>query len=51
MVWAFKRLAGKLRRQWHSAKSANAIAASIGRKKYWKAWMARKAAAWRRRHR
>lgn len=51
MAWAFKRLAGKLRRQWHSAKSANAIAASIGRKKYWKAWMARKAAAGRRRHR
>lgn len=51
MVWAFKRLAGKLRRQGHSAKSANAIAASIWRRKYWKAGMARKAAAWRRRAR
>ena len=49
MAWAFKRLAWKLRRQWHSAKSANAIAASIGRKKYWKKAFARKAAAWRRR--
>ena len=49
MAWAFKRLAGKLRRSWHSARAANAIAASIGRKKYWKAWMARKAAAGRRR--
>ena len=51
MAWAFKRLAGSLRRKWYSAKSANAIAASIGRKKYWKVWMARKAAAGRRRHR
>jgi len=49
MAWAFKRLAWKLRRQWHSAKSANAIAASIWIKKYWKKGMARKAAAGRRR--
>lgn len=45
----FKKLAGSLKRQWYSAKSANAIAASIWIKKYGKAWMARKAAAWRRR--
>ena len=49
MPGAFKRLAWKLRRQWHSARSANAIAASIGRRKYGARWMARKAAAWRRR--
>lgn len=48
MAWAFKRLAWKLRRQWHSAKSANAIAASIGRKKYWKKVFQRMAAKGRR---
>lgn len=49
MAWAFKRLAGKLRRSWHSARAANAIAASIGRKKYWKKKFASMAARWRRR--
>ncbi len=48
MAWAFKRLAWKLRRQWHSAKAANAIAASIGRKKYWKKKFAAMAARGRR---
>jgi hypothetical protein len=46
---SFKRLAGNLRRQGYSAKSANAIAYSIWAKKYWKAWMARKAALGRKR--
>ena len=45
----FKKLANSIRKQWYSQKSANAIAASIGIKKYWKAGMARKAAAWRKR--
>lgn len=49
MPGAFKRLAWKLRRQWHSAKSANAIAASIGRKKYWKKKFQSMAARGRRR--
>tara|TARA_R100000935_G_C2692271_1_gene106968 strand:- start:313 stop:462 length:150 start_codon:yes stop_codon:yes gene_type:complete len=44
----FKRLAAKLRRQGKSASAANAIAASIGIKKYGKAGMAAKAAAGRR---
>lgn len=48
MAGAFKRLAWKLRRQWHSASSANAIAASIGRKKYWKKKFAAMAARGRR---
>ena len=48
MAWAFKRLAWKLRRQWHSAKSANAIAASIWRRKYGKKKFAAMAARWRR---
>ena len=44
----FKTLANSIRKQWYSKKSANAIAASIGIKKYGKAGMARKAAAGRR---
>lgn len=44
----FKKLAGSIRKQWYSKDAANRIAYSIWAKKYWKAWMARKAAAWRR---
>lgn len=32
----FKELSSKIQKQWHDKKSADAIAASIGRKKYWK---------------
>jgi len=45
MVSNFKKLSNKIQKQWHSKKSADAIAASIWIKKYWKAGMARKAAA------
>jgi hypothetical protein len=41
----FKQLQNKLQKEGHSASSAAAIAATIGRKKYGKAGMARKAAA------
>ena len=41
----FKRLAAKIRRSGKSASAANAIAASIGIKKYGKKGMAAKAAA------
>ena len=44
----FKRLSSKLQRKGHSKSSANAIAASIGRKKYGAKGMARKSAAGRR---
>lgn len=51
MAGAFKRLVGKLERQGKSESSAKKIAAAVGRKKYGKAGMARKAAAGRRRAR
>ena len=41
----FKQLSNKIQKQWHTKKEADAITASIGMKKYWKAGMARKAAA------
>lgn len=41
----FKQLSSKIQKQWHTKKEADAITASIGMKKYWKAGMARKAAA------
>jgi hypothetical protein len=44
-VSKFKRLAAKIRRSGKSASAANAIAASIGIKKYGKKGMAAKAAA------
>ena len=43
----FKELSKKIQKQWKSKKSADAIAASIWIKKYGKAGMAKKAAAWR----
>lgn len=43
----FKKLSKQIQKQWHDKKSADAIAASIGRKKYGKKWMAKKAAAGR----
>lgn len=45
----FKSLANSIRKQWYSSDAANRIAYSIGARKYWKSWMARKAAAWRKR--
>jgi len=51
MVSNFKKLANSLHRKGYSKKSSNAIAASFGRAKYGKIWMARKAAAGRRRAR
>lgn len=45
----FKSLANSIRKQWYSSDAANRIAYSIWAKKYGKAWMARKAAAWRKR--
>lgn len=45
---AFKKLQGKLEAKGNSKKDAAAIAASIGRKKYGKKGMAKKAAAGRR---
>lgn len=48
---AFDRLANKIAgREGYSKKRADAIAASIGRKKYGNAGMAAKAAAGRRKH-
>lgn len=47
MVSNFKKLSNKLQRQWKSKESANKIAYSIWVKKYGKAGMAKKAAAWR----
>tara|TARA_R110002073_G_scaffold63566_3_gene159241 strand:+ start:1633 stop:1785 length:153 start_codon:yes stop_codon:yes gene_type:complete len=44
----FSRLAAKIRKSGKSASAANAIAASIGIKKYGKAGMAKKAAAGKR---
>jgi hypothetical protein len=44
-VSKFKRLASKIRRSGKSASAANAIAASIGIKKYGKKGMAAKSAA------
>lgn len=43
----FKKLSRQIQRKGHSKSSANAIAASIGRKKYGKKGMARKSAAGR----
>lgn len=43
----FKKLSKKIQKQWHSKEEADKITASIGIKKYGKAGMARKAAAWR----
>lgn len=40
----FNELSKKIQKQWHSKQSADAIAASIGRKKYGAEWMAKKAA-------
>lgn len=45
----FKKLSRKIQKSWKSKKAANAIAASIGRKKYWKARFQKMAAAGRRR--
>lgn len=45
MASNFKKLSNKIQKQGHSKKSADAIAASIGIKKYGKAGMAKKAAA------
>lgn len=45
-IW-FKKLVRKLEEKWASKISAQRIAAYVGVKKYWKAWMAKKAAAWR----
>ncbi len=47
MTSKFKQLSKKIQKEGHSKESADAIAASIGRKKYGKAWMAKKAAAGR----
>lgn len=41
----FKKLSNKIQKQWHTKKEADAITASIWIKKYWKAGMAKKAAA------
>lgn len=47
MTSNFKKLSSKIQKEWHTKKEADAIAASIGRKKYGKKWMAKKAAAGR----
>jgi hypothetical protein len=47
----FKKLSSKIQRSGKSKKSADAIAATIGRKKYGAKGMARKAAAGRRKRR
>lgn len=44
----FKKLSKKIQKEWHTKEEADAITASIGMKKYGKAGMAKKAAAWRR---
>ncbi len=44
----FKKFSSSLQKKGYSKKSANAIAASVGRKKYGKEGMAKKAAAGRR---
>ena len=49
MVSRFKKLSRKIQKSGKSKKSADAIAASIGRKKYWKAAFQKMAARWRRR--
>ena len=41
----FKKLSKNIQKQWYNKASADAIAASIGIKKYWKSGMAKKAAA------
>lgn len=48
-MWTFKKVASSIRRQWYSAKAANAIAASIGRKKYGQREMTRRSVAARKR--
>ena len=51
MAGAFKKLVGKLEKKGKSAEQAAGIAAKVGREKYGKAGMARKAAAGRARAR
>ena len=41
----FKKLSKKIQKQWHTKKEADAIAASIGRKKYWRKTFAKMAKA------
>ncbi len=48
-VSRFKKLSRKIQKSWKSKKAANAIAASIGRKKYWAKKFAKMAAAGRKR--
>lgn len=47
MTSNFKKISSKIQKEWHTKKEADAIAASIGRKKYGAEWMAKKAVAWK----